>query len=228
MEDVQCFFLGFSDCFLCFFWTFSCGCTSRPVAASLTPKKHPKPSPRTVQTAVTQSERILHHTFKMTTSTSAITRELFQLKEQIDQLTFKQRKATSPVQKDQLKMRLEGLRRTQRGLKHIRMLMLTPTATGPSRQEEKPPMTVVPQLSERLQKASTPRFQASQGKIEETGQVWSTMQNLHVLGKAAGLVNQLLRLRLLVFCQLQRCKPLQILKAAVALWFLSSFILIQS
>jgi len=84
-------------------------------------------------------------------NTSAITRELFQLKQRIDQLTFKQRRVSSPEQKDQLAMRIEGLKRTLRGLKHIRMLMLTasgipkPSSGKQEVQHQEPAPMVQPQ-----------------------------------------------------------------------------------
>jgi len=166
----------------------------------------------------------------MTASTSVITRELFQLKEQIDQLTFKQRKAVSPLQKDQLKMRLEGLRRTQRGLKHIRTLMLTSANTNttttssstvaPSKQEEdKPLATVEPQKILSNKEVVPSQTQQSQGTFSDI------IQPVLGYGKGALLVDQVQRLRLVLYYHLKRYKPLQILKAAVALWFLATFIL---
>jgi len=169
----------------------------------------------------------------MTTSTSAITRELFQLKEQIDQLTFKQQRA-SPLQKDQLKMRLEGLKRTQRGLKHLRTLMLSSTtstttsssSTAPSTQEDnddKPPAAsgVEPQ------KILPKNEKEEEDEEKKKGVCSSQMQQIVDLttGKGALLVNQVQRLRWVLYYHLKRYKPLQILKAVVALWVLATFIL---
>jgi len=172
----------------------------------------------------------------MTTSTSAITRELFQLKEQIDQLTFKLQRC-SPMQKDQLKMRLEGLRRTQRGLKHIRTLMLnassastnlTTTTTSTSTTEDNKPSTVTTVEPQNVSEER--RVGGGGGEIlsqtQPSQQGGGIHQMLSLSGKGGALLgDQVQRLRLVLYYHLKRYKPLQILKAAVALWFLATFIL---
>jgi len=166
-----------------------------------------------------------------TNNTSAITRELFQLKERIDQLTFKQGRALLPGKKEQIQMKLEGLKRTQRGLKHIRMLLYSASTPKPPPIKEQavlpqPQVKKVEQAAAQDEPTETQAVSQEKVLIKVGGckkNVASTTSGDKCNLQLIGLVDQIQRLRVAMYQHVQKYKPLQIIKVFIAFWFLSSF-----
>jgi len=190
-------------------------------------------------------------------NTSVVTRELFQLKEHIDQMTFKLAHTESPVKKEQLKMKLEGLKRTQKNLKRLLMIMFNASARQQENQSKVPIVeTKVPeplqikaedddeeedersvvsshhQCETRARADSeaplAPRSSVGPDLVRDDKQLQLAYGDADADALSGWLAAPIQRLRLLLLRHFHRYKPLQMVKAFLAMWFLSSYCVVRA
>jgi len=192
-------------------------------------------------------------------NTSVITRELFQLKEHIDQMTFKLAHVESPVKREHLKMRLEGLKRTQKNLKRLLMIMFNAsTSTARQQETQSKALIVETKVPEQLQlqteeddeeedersvvsshhQCETRARADSEATLAPRSSVGPDLvrddKQLLAYGDADAdalsgwLAAPIQRLRLLLLRHFHRYKPLQMVKAFLAMWFLSSYCVVRA